>query len=1171
MGKLKTFTGMKKIAIISAAMFLVFAALSCQKENSGDKTQNTVLRAVIADGVKTALGEKDGTGWPNYWKKDDAISVNGVESEPLGFTYDGEASANFTFSTTPGTPYYAAYPASAVSEYNAGTAVVTVPATQEYVEGSYDPAAFIMAGKSTEEGSVSMSAKVSIFHLSITGDASVSGVRLTGESGAVLSGTFTTDFSGLTARESSNVVALNCEEPVELPADFFICVPAGLSGKVQVEVFDNEGGSMIRTANIKEALTAGQMYLAPELGYTPTSALSASLKGVTTSSAAFTWTHSGDKDYDISKPYTIALYTDLGCNSKVISLDIPEEASCWDGKQPCFVFGGLESGKTYYFRATDTEDGIVSNVVAATTGEFTNVAYDELENSAKVGDVILAENFNEWGYGTDETMGAAGFLDSNKELTKFSGDVDMEKVTLAVPGSTERRLFNQTTVRDSDTRIEWWGFAGNSSVYLRAGYLRVTTTSTGNRTHIVTPKLAAIPEGKLATVEVTARMLRTESDNEFGVLVQTGTMNENYTTGSGAPVSCKLQSGFTDSDAYPFPMTTKGSWETHTVTIQNLTNANSLAFGSISNVDKKNRFYIAEISVKLTALYDPSPLSAKCSDKTSSTLAFKWTEGGEASEDIANAYTATLYKDESCTQVDQSFDIPAGNGCWNGKQPCFIFGGLKPSTSYWFKVNDTTNGIESNSVRVTTDAFTVVTMPSEITKTGVVLAEDFGELRWDFDNCFGASGFFPSSTSDFSNTVVSTYRKNGDSGEKTFKGQSTALVKSRLNDWVTDSNVYVHPGSLKLGTSSGRGWILTPEFKVPEGKKAVVNVTVTAARHNSSQDQDWAIVVLSSDLAKADPSKHTADFGWPDTDDATFYQTINITNSSVWNTRTVSGLEIRGGDRIAFGGKNGGSGSKGRVWISDITVEVTAIQDEGENLKKLSIIGDSISSFEGWLPSGNKHFADYNIGGGLQDWTKTYWGALCNTYMKGLITIEKNISWTGSCVAQDTREGSDYRPAFVTRYGKSNVGTTYALNSIGSPDIVIIYGGTNDRYNESSGLSDVSTTPTDQEFASIFAKTDDALSVTSFVEAYVKLINMVHADCPNAKIINLIGDYVTTAQIASIKKISDHFDFCHYIDFSNGGSPNSNIGKLNGVHPNIAGMDYMAKKIYDEQGAWMVE
>ncbi|MCQ2154349.1 MAG: hypothetical protein MJY55_00845 [Bacteroidales bacterium] len=675
--------------------------------------------------------------------------------------------------------------------------------------------------------------------------------------------------------------------------------------------------------NVKTACTAEPVELA-RFKVDQILVIQASLKGATTSSLGFTWTEGVSAADDVSKAYTIALYKDSDCEEKVISLDIPADAECWEGKQPCFVFGGLESGKTYYFRANETGDlERMSNVVEAATGEFTNVAYDELTTPV-VGDIILAENFNEWGYGTDETMGAAGFHDNDANLKIFSGDVDMNTVSLQKPSSTGRRFFHQTNLWDTGARIAQWGFAGNSSSYLRAGYLRMTTTSSGNRTHLVTPKLAAIPSGCLATIEVTARILRTEKDNQFGVLVQTGTMSKN--SASSNPLPCYKLASLASDRKYPFDMTTANEWEIKTVTIDNITNSNSLAFGSIENVNGKNRFYIAEITVKLVDIKSASGFSASCSGKSSSTLAFKWTKGGSADADIANAYTAALYEDSACTQLNQSFDIPAGSSCWNNKQPCFVFGGLKPSTTYYLKVTDTTNNIESNVAGGTTEAFTVVAMPAEVTATGVVLAEDFGELRWDYERCFDAASFFPGSTDDFSNIANPTFRKVGDGSEKPFKSMGTALGKSRLNDWVQDSNVYLHPGCLKLGTSSARGWILTPEFTVPEGKKAVVKVTVTAARHDNNQDKDWTIVVLTPELAKASPSEHSADFGWPDVADPANCQTINITDYAVWNTLSVSGLEIHHGDRIAFGGVQGGSGSKGRVWISDITIEVTELK-----------------------------------------------------------------------------------------------------------------------------------------------------------------------------------------------------------------------------------------------------
>jgi hypothetical protein len=143
--------------------------------------------------------------------------------------------------------------------------------------------------------------------------------------------------------------------------------------------------------------------------------------------------------------------------------------------------------------------------------------------------------------------------------------------------------------------------------------------------------------------------------------------------------------------------------------------------------------------------------------------------------------------------------------------------------------------------------------------------------------------------------------------------------------------MYIHPGYLKLGTSSKRGWVLTPEFTVPAGKKAVVKVTITAGRYSSGQAADWGVIVLSRELAAAESQgAHTAYFEWPDTADRTLYKEVTFDNNNSWVTKSVEGLVVREGDRIAFGGKNDPNkelNAKGRVHISDMTVEVLELID----------------------------------------------------------------------------------------------------------------------------------------------------------------------------------------------------------------------------------------------------
>lgn len=98
--------------------------------------------------------------------------------------------------------------------------------------------------------------------------------------------------------------------------------------------------------------------------------------------------------------------------------------------------------------------------------------------------------------------------------------------------------------------------------------------------------------------------------------------------------------------------------------------------------------------------------------------------------------------------------------------------------------------------------------------------------------------------------------------------------------------------------------------------------------------------------------------------------------------------------------------------------------------KKLSILGDSISTYTGYNPSGN---AVYYTGSncGVTSVNDTWWKKLIDALG---MTIELNNSWSGSRVT--TTNGND--SAGVTR--ASNLGTT--------PDVIIVYMGINDFNNE---------------------------------------------------------------------------------------------------------------------------
>lgn len=616
-----------------------------------------------------------------------------------------------------------------------------------------------------------------------------------------------------------------------------------------------------------------------------------------------------------------------------------------------------------------------------------------------------------------------------------------------------------------------------------------------------------------------------------------------------------------------------------------------------SNSDGKRE----DVTIVQEGMYvepDVTDLVAECVAITSSTLVFKWEENIETTELVKHAFTATLYKDAACTVVDQSFDFPAGCGVWQNKTPKYVFGGLQPATDYWFKVYDTTTEQESAPIKCTTDQFIHVLMPETITSTGTVLAEDFGEIRWEFDHITSAVGFKPLDSSDFANTEVNTGTNNEGNkiyggyhanagGEMSFKSQGSAIRNSRLNGWLSDTEAYIHPGYIKLGTSSKRGWMLTPEFTVPEGKKAIVKVSVTAARHSSSQAKDWCVVVLSPELAVANPTAHTAAFKWPDTEDATLYQEMTFTNTGEWATKSIVGLVVGANDRIAFGGEYNGADNTGRIYVSDVTVEVVSIEDDNRTTK-VSILGDSISTFKGWSDT-SKGSAYYpRTGCDVTTVDQTWWHRFIYNYMKTGI-FEKNISAGNTTIVQNTTgDSSEYW------YGW-DFGTRVQQLGLGDPDVIMVFGGTNDYghtlYDDTTeelidGVAmGAKTFPASSEarLAELLAAADaattvaeaDALDGTTYAGACIRLIKMLRMRHPEAKIVFIIGDYVYYGMGEVARKIVDHFsdDYVRKVDILGkyGYKASSAIQKFDYAHPKASGMDVIASFVYDQVGVWIDE
>ena len=251
---------------------------------------------------------------------------------------------------------------------------------------------------------------------------------------------------------------------------------------------------------------------------------------------------------------------------------------------------------------------------------------------------------------------------------------------------------------------------------------------------------------------------------------------------------------------------------------------------------------------------------------------------------------------------------------------------------------------------------------------------------------------------------------------------------------------------------------------------------------------------------------------------------------------------------------------------------------------KVSIIGDSISTFEGYIVSG---YRKYYPAAGVETVDQTYWYKFIYEYMPNA-ELCKNLAWSGSLVHRITDTAYSgthwYNHYFYARA---------AADGFGDADVLIVNGGTNDfgyqggtiATESSSSLAPGykitgSVVPTDSEFAGWFAAADaattasqvDALPDDSFILAYIKLLQLARVTCRSGlKIIVCIGDGVNATCEQSILKIAAHYGAA-VVDFfalngyyKNPVDPSYNpIPKGSGVHPNAAGMAFMAEYMWSQ-------
>ncbi|MBQ2113160.1 MAG: hypothetical protein II194_08075 [Bacteroidales bacterium] len=276
---------MKKSFNIFLAALAVMT-VSCVKENAPQTDESLVpveefeLQAVApADVAKNPLGTRtvmvpENDAYAVNWTETDAISVNGTASTAIKVADDNAKNATFTVSGVKA-PFCTVYPAAVASDFTQEAAVITLPAKQKYVVGSFDPAASVMLGyMADEEGSLAFSHAMSYLYLTIntvsdydTDNIRYVNVKSLGEE--PMSGAFEAAFGAECTMApadgtASTEVTLDCGEAgVAKGTPVVIAIPAGTyaSGLV-ITITDVNDDVTTQTAATELVFKPGFVYTA---------------------------------------------------------------------------------------------------------------------------------------------------------------------------------------------------------------------------------------------------------------------------------------------------------------------------------------------------------------------------------------------------------------------------------------------------------------------------------------------------------------------------------------------------------------------------------------------------------------------------------------------------------------------------------------------------------------------------------------------------------------------------------------------------------------------------------------------------------------------------------------------------------------------------------------------
>ncbi|MBQ8611926.1 MAG: SGNH/GDSL hydrolase family protein, partial [Oscillospiraceae bacterium] len=251
----------------------------------------------------------------------------------------------------------------------------------------------------------------------------------------------------------------------------------------------------------------------------------------------------------------------------------------------------------------------------------------------------------------------------------------------------------------------------------------------------------------------------------------------------------------------------------------------------------------------------------------------------------------------------------------------------------------------------------------------------------------------------------------------------------------------------------------------------------------------------------------------------------------------------------------------GHSWVNGVCTVCDAAHPNlaGYKGKVISVLGDSISTFAGYIPTADgfnlEHLARYPQDNLLTDVNEMWW---MQTVRALGAKLGINDSWRGATVsgaAPVTTGTTGENAAMCSLTRIQNLGAN------GTPDVILFYGGTNDLAHVSRvGSFDPETAPA---AADLTTRKWDNLA-----DGYVHTLLRLRHYYPDAEIVAMLpactASYYSANKLAQanavLAQICRHYGVA-YTDLRDCGITTADLP--DGIHPDAAGMDHITAAVLD--------